>query len=293
MKKTFFLLLLLFAQRSGAQNFYEGFDNVISLYTSGGWFSINNSSPSNTNIWFTDADNFTAHSGASNSCISAGWYCTDTVGTGDASVWLFTPPLMLHNGDTLSFYTISYNNADYADRLEVRLNTTNTDTTVGTTSTSVGNYTGLLLTVNPTLNNTDYPQVWTKYEMVLATIPGGAKMGRIAFRYNVPNTGGMGINGSVVGIDDVELKSIVSGIETHVVSPFIVYPNPVSGVAHISGNDVLQSVTLRDAQGRICVKADHVFSGQYDLDVQALPAGVYLLETVSGQGVFSQRIVVE
>src|SRR5688572_13500797 len=88
----------------------EGFDDCFDLFTNGGWFSLNRSNPNNSNIWYQDAGNFTAYSGAANSSITAGWYCTDNTGTGDASVWLFTPPVNLNNGDTISFYTISYNN---------------------------------------------------------------------------------------------------------------------------------------------------------------------------------------
>lgn len=292
MKKIYLLILSFATLQTYAQVFTEGFDDVTDLYLNENWFSINNSDPNNTSIWFQDGGNFTAHSGAAGSCISAGWYCTDTAGTGDASVWLFTPPMMLHNGDTMSFYTISYNNADFPDRMEVRLNTTSTDTAVGSTSTSVGNYTGLLLTINPSLNVTDYPMVWTKYEVLVLGVPGGMGMGRIAFRYVVPNTGGMGVNGSVVGIDDFRYSHYMTGIEENDNIAFDVYPNPVSDQVYIRSNSVLQNVRVRDVQGKICQTAANIQATQYRLDVSGLERGMYLLEMETANGRAVERLVV-
>jgi len=265
----------------------EGFDDCFALYTSGGWFSLNRSNPNNSNIWYQDAGNFTAFSGAANSSITAGWYCTDNSGVGDASVWLFTPPVYLANGDTISFYTISYNNSTYADRMELRLNTTTTDTFVGTTSTSVGNYTTLLLTINPTLDNVSYPETWTKYTTIVSGITPGN--GRIAFRYDVTNTGGSGTNGSVVGIDDFHFRSAVLGTnELKEEAGFNLYPSPVSDFLNIEVDIIVSSYSIITVSGQSVIQ-ENSFSKR--IDVTSLPKGMYLIKLQGEQGVMTRQFI--
>jgi Secretion system C-terminal sorting domain len=273
-----------------AQSISEGFDNVFGLYTSGNWFTKNNSNPNNGNIWYQDAGNFTAYSGATNSSITAGWYCTDTVGTGDASVWLFTPPVILNNGDSISFYTISYNNAVYPDRMELRLNTTTTDTLVGTTETSVGNYTTLLLTINPSLDFTSYPMVWTKYSVALTGMSGNP--GRIAFRYMVPNTGGSGTNGSVVGIDDFYFKSILTSThELESESALNVFPNPALDQLTVNTHENSEGrYSIYDASGKIVLTGS---SADQKINVAQLDKGIYTIKLITKTGSYSQKFVKE
>lgn len=284
--------LILLCSQGFAQSFTENFDNIPALYSSGGWFSLNRSNPSNSNIWYTDPGNFTPYSGGTGSCISAGWYCTDTVGTGDASVWLFTPSVMLHNGDTISFYTISYNNAEYPDRLELRLNTANMGTFVGTTETSVGDFTDLQLTINPALDTVNYPMVWTRYSVLLTTVPGGAAMGRIAFRYVVPNTGGTGINGSVVAIDNFKLRSVLESVgENGKIPLFSVSPNPAADFILVQGREPLRSIVLKDARGKTCKTISGINADRCKVELHELPSGVYFLRVESLSGITSDKIV--
>ena len=284
MKYIFLVSAILFFALSGkSQNINEGFNNVFSLYSSGNWFTINNSNPSNSNIWYQDFGNFTANSGPANSSITAGWYCTDTVGVGNTSVWLFTPPVVLNNGDSISFYTISYSNNYYPDRMELRLNTTSTDTSVGTTETSVGNYTTLLLTINPLLDTINYPLVWTKYSVVLSGMSGNP--GRIAFRYLVPNTGGSGTNGSVVGIDDFSFKSILTGINQHDVEKDIsIFPNPVVDLLTISlQENINANYFIYDVSGKLTLNGT-LSGNQTQLNVQTLEKGIYKIKFASFNG---------
>jgi hypothetical protein len=283
--------LILLCSQGFAQSFTENFDNIPALYSSGGWSSVNHSNPSNGNIWYTDQGNFTPYSGGTGSCISAGWYCTDTVGTGDASVWLFTPAMMLHNGDTISFYTISYNNAEYPDRLELRFNTTNTGTFVGAAETSVGDFTDLRLTINPALDMINYPMEWTKYSVFLNAIPGGATMGRIAFRYVVPNTGGSGINGSVVAIDNFKLRSVLESVEEEKNTLFSVSPNPATDLVQVQGHEMLRTIVLKNIQGKTCRTISNINSDRCKIELQDMPAGLYLLEVESLNGISSRKII--
>ncbi len=198
------LLLPLIGVCAGlhATTLFEGFDNVGTL-AGAGWVITNNSSPIGTTSWFQGNPGvFTANSGATNSYIAANFDNAADTG-GDISDWLITPELTMNNGDLLSFFTGS-ENAGFADRLQVWLSSSGASTNVGATSTSTGDFTTLLLDINPTLNPAGYPAPWTQEQLTLAL--GGVTDGRLAFRYFVGDTT---TNGDYIGIDDVSLSSAV------------------------------------------------------------------------------------
>lgn len=287
--KLFFIGCAILPFASKTQTINEGFDNVLSLY-SNGWWATNNSNPTNANIWYQDGGNFTAFSGAANSSITTGWYCTDNSGTGDASNWLFTPPVNLYNGDTLRFYTISFNNSEYPDRLEVRLNVSGSDTIVGSTSTSVGNYTNLVLTINPSLDTASYPLIWTPYEIVLSGLPGG--QGRIAFRYNVPNTGGSGVNGSVIGIDDFEfVPGALTVKNDELQSKWQLFPNPANDeIIVLMANESVSAIRIYNAQG-IVVYSKNSFGERITIDISELQDGIYFFESRTDKSITRKSFV--
>ncbi len=187
------------AYRSPAA-FSEGFD-TIALLPGQGWFTQNNSSPPGTNGWFQGNPNvFPAHVGATNAYIGANFQNTSGVGT--ISNWLLTPVLNLADGDTFSFWTRTVTNNPFPDRLELRLSLAGASTNVGTLATDVGDFTALLLSVNPNLTRPGYPDVWTQFSVNLSGIPSGAT-GRFAFRYWVTDGGPLGDNSNYIGIDTV------------------------------------------------------------------------------------------
>ena len=72
--------------------------------------------------------------------------------TVNCSNWLISPEMTVKNGDQLNFYTRTYEKpAIAADRLQVRLNEVNSFADVGSDSNSVGNFTNLILDINPSL----------------------------------------------------------------------------------------------------------------------------------------------
>lgn len=177
----------------------EGFDNVAAL-TSSGWFMQNNSQPTGTTGWFQgNPDVFTAQAGATNSYIAANF--NNTSGTGTISNWLLTPTVTFNNGDQIKFYTRTQTDSTLPDRLEVRLSTNGSSTDVGTTATSVGDFTTLLLTINPNLEQSGYPQTWTQYTLTLSGLPAAGVTARAAFRYFVTNAGPTALNANYIGID--------------------------------------------------------------------------------------------
>jgi hypothetical protein len=182
----------------------EGFNGTIPPT---GWVTQNNSSPLGTTGWFAgSAATFPSFSGAG--YIAANYENTDPVGSGTISNWLISPVQNLKNGDLITFYSRIPAGTEYPDRLEVRLSSAGTSSNVGATATSVGDFSTLLLSINPTLVTGVYPKVWTQFT---ATVSGLAAptSGKIAFRYFVTDGGGNAANSNYIGIDDVSY--IVTG----------------------------------------------------------------------------------
>jgi hypothetical protein len=153
-----------------------------------------------------------------NDFISCDVTCVNTAG--DISAWLITPPLTIKNGDSLTFYTRTQDDSQFPiftkDRLQVRLNKTDGSANVGSTPSSVGNFTTLLLDTNPAYienDNGGHPYLdWTLQKIKFTGLAAPITNARIAFRYYGISAG---INGgtsganyaSIVGIDNVVFGS--------------------------------------------------------------------------------------
>ena len=190
---------------SNAQSFTEGFDDLNNLPD---WYLDNLSDvPSATYGWGGgNTASFNAQAGATDSYLSCNYQSTESVTPATISNWLFTPSRVLNNGDVISFYTRIPAGTVYPDRLQVRLSTNGNSVNAGTTSTSVGDFTTLLLEINPTLNTTSYPQTWTQFTITISGLS-GPTAGRIAFRYFVTNGGANGANSNYIGIDTYSYTS--------------------------------------------------------------------------------------
>jgi hypothetical protein len=187
------------ASASQAQvTFYEDFDTFLPA----GWVQQNNSVSPQT-PW-TQATTIAAPPGLSATYANANFGSTGvtTATGGNISNWLITPTLTLTDGQFISFWTVSA--GQFADNLQVRWSTTGSD--VGSTFTDVGDFTTLLLDINPTLSATGYPTAWTNVSIPVSGIGVGVS-GRLAFRYFVPDGGINGNNSNGIGIDGVAVAS--------------------------------------------------------------------------------------
>jgi hypothetical protein len=191
------LLFALSQAMQAATVLSENFDSFSSLLA-GGWTVVNNSTGAgaNTTSWFQgNPANFSAQAGAANSYAAAN-YLNASFG-GNINDWLLTPVLSLANGSTISFYTQS--DGALPDRLEVRFSANGS-------SANVADFTNLLLTVNSGLTGAGYPTTWTQFNINIAGLPAGFSIGRLAFRYNVPDTS---TNGDYIGIDTLLVTTAV------------------------------------------------------------------------------------
>lgn len=198
---------VVFAQSALGQNISEGFDTVSSNTGTPlpGWVSINNSSPPGSTQWFQgNPDVFASHMGEPNSYIGANFNATQATNT--ISLWLISPQRTYNNGDVVKFWTRTVEKSLYPDRLQVRLSTNGNSTNVGGTATSVGDFTNLLLDINPALEPGGYPELWTEETITISGL-GGPTNGRLAFRYFVTDGGPTGANSNYFGIDTLTIGS--------------------------------------------------------------------------------------
>lgn len=174
----------------------EGFDSVLPA----GWSQQNLSTPvgSNPNWFQGNTGVFSSQSGSANSYIAANF--NSVAGANIISNWLFTPQLVLSNGDVVSFWTRTVDVPFFPDRLQLRLSTNGASTNVGATNTSVGDFTTLLLDINPGYSTSGYPNVWTNFSVTISGLSGPSN-GRLAFRYFVEDGGPAGNNSDYIGID--------------------------------------------------------------------------------------------
>ncbi len=191
------VLALVFCAAAQAGALVENFDDISTL-TSSGWAMVNNSSPLGTTGWFQgNAAVFSAQAGAADSYVAANWLNADLLG-GNVSNWLIMPVMTVSNGAQLTFYTRTEVEALPGDNLEVRLSTNGSSTNVGSTDTSVGDFTTVLVAVP--VSGT-YPDGWTQYTVTLSGLSGPTDV-RIAFRYWITDTT---VNGDYIGIDTLQL----------------------------------------------------------------------------------------
>jgi hypothetical protein len=193
------------AAPASAQVLTENFNNPTTLLNRG-WFTQNSSpSPDSGGSWGPGGGLFDPPASAPN----GSYWATDVTATSDQSAtgvtlsdWLGTPVLNINNGDRISFFTRTRNPEEGPSRLEIRLSTNGASTNVGTTPTSVGDFTTVLGTVNPSLAANVYPTSWTQFTFTVSGLAGPAT-GRIAFRYFITYGGFNAPNGDTIGLDSV------------------------------------------------------------------------------------------
>lgn len=187
----------LHAAPAHADNFLtEDFDDVSTLAAKG-WVQVNDSSPAVPgDPWFQgNTGVFDSESGAPDSYVATNYTSAGFGGT--VSNWLILPELTLNGFNVFSFSTRSA--GAFPDRLEVRLSTNGA-------STSLGDFSTLLLTINPALNAGGYPDAWTTFTLNLASALGPLGVnGRLAFRYFIDDNS---VNGDYVGIDSVNVSAV-------------------------------------------------------------------------------------
>jgi len=172
----------------------------------------------------------------------------------------------------MTFWTRTVTTPFLPDRLQVRMSTSGASTNVGATATSVGDFTTLLLDINPTYTTTGYPNTWTQFTVTVSGLV-SPTTGRMAFRYFVENGGPNGVNSDYIGIDTVQYTCNQPPTPTPTPTPT---PISISGAISYCTNpvpDPVPNVTLTltgSASGSTLSDA----SGNYAFSSLA-PGGTY------------------
>jgi hypothetical protein len=259
-------LCLLSFESTFSQAINEGFSNVAGL-TAAGWNQQNLSTPIGSNPNWVQGDPvnmpFSANSLPANSFISANF--NSVVGAATISNWLITPMLNLNNGDVLSFYTRGTGSI-YADNLQVRLSTNGSSTNVGASNISVGDFSNVLLEINPTLNAALYPAIWTQYTITISGLA-SPTTGRIAFRYFVPNGGPSGTNSDLIGIDDFVYTPVPSCNLTATASANNAMGGAPNGTVTLNVTNGTAPYTYLWASGQVTQNLSGLAPGTYSVTV--------------------------
>lgn len=276
----------------------EPFDSLPST-----WTNINNSEPVGTTSWFHPSDvieTFEAHSGDSTAYVAANFQNTSANDSGNISTWLLTPELSLVNGGVLKFWTRTEEGSLYPDRLEVRLSTNDSSIDVGTTDTSVGVFTTLLVSINDSLQVSGYPEEWTEYTIVLSGVAENST-GRIAFRYYVTDAGFTAINSSYIGLDDVSYNAILpvtfNSFNGTIKDNKVLLNWSTSNEINNKGYDVERSINGKDFSAIGFVKSNGNTSGVTNYaytDASKLPSGVlyYRLKQIDLDGAYKYSNII-
>lgn len=281
---SFLGLGLLNAQQAApaTASFTEGFDGGI-VPTDWSVQNLSSAIGTNTNCWnIFGATPWAPQAGVGH--IGANFNCV--AGAGTISGWLFSPVIMFNNGDKIKFWTRKSNGTtDFPDRVELRLSTNDTSVNAGATATSVGDFTTILVSINPTLVTGVYPQVFTEFT---GTISGLAvpTNGRVAFRYFVTNGGPSGSNSDIISIDSFSYENSTLAVDNSATSKMTVYPNPTSDFLNF--NTKVSGVQIFDVSGK---RASDVEVVNNKANVRNLPKGIYIVKFETSKGIQTQKFI--
>jgi hypothetical protein len=329
MKKLLLSISLIFAAFSAnAQNIYSyGFNSpTATMIGADGWTRTNQSTlPSTTSLWTvgtyaTSTASATnqgvfqnqvyatgatvqipnGQAGGANSFALVNYTSTTSTAATGATIsnWLISPIVSVQNGDIVTFYTrigkySATGEASFADRLQLRMSTAgafSSDPTGG--PTGVGDYTNLLVDVNPNLDLTSYPTTWGQFSYTVSGLAGPTDV-KFAFRYFVTNGGANGSNSDIIGIDTFSVDRPVANTQEFFAGNFAIQPNPVTDVFTLNAKNgvAIEKVEVLDINGRIVNQVNGSSTDAIQVNVSELNSGVYFVRVQSDLGVGTSKII--
>lgn len=160
-------------------------------------------------------------------------------------------------------------------------NVNNLEVTIGTDATVAGQTTTLATFDDYSV--TDYTQ-----QMHTFTAPSSGVY-YLGYHYTAPAHVANNFGGIL--LDAVSVNSEL-GIIDLTDSGFVMYPNPVSDVLTISNPGALiNSIEIVDLNGRIVKTIDYPGTSELQVNVSDLSAGMYLINTYSGKGLITNKVI--
>lgn len=191
----------------------EGFE-LVDVYGGGlfanGWTRQNNSDMPDLHwvqcVPVGQGGVWNAADGADGSCTLSSFASTQQDG-GTISNWIVTPLVNFAPDASVSFQTRTKPGSLFPDRLQVRACNSGPCTNLGTSAEDVGDFTTLLLDINPGEVQSGFPEDWSFYSLGFADGLPTSGSGRIAFRYYVHDSGQNGTRGNLIGLDRVVVSA--------------------------------------------------------------------------------------
>lgn len=292
-------MLLMFSAGFSQDLLSENFDGTETQLEAAGWARNNQSVPVGTTPWSKSTSTYItyftggAYNGDSATSFAFASF-NSTTGNNTISNWLMSPVVNLQNGDVISFYTrkgLSGGTTVYADRLQVRLSYNGAASVAPVGNEGLGDYTNLILTINPNLTTTDYPTSWTQYSYTVSGLS-AATDARVAFRYYVTSGGPSGANSDYIGLDQFVVNRPLKADEFFGRN-FSLYPNPASSVLHLSakGNTTVETFQITDMNGRLVQQGSSSDVSDLELQVSDLAPGVYFVSVQTAEGRGTSKFV--
>ncbi|MBV6878868.1 choice-of-anchor J domain-containing protein [Epilithonimonas ginsengisoli] len=252
------------------------------------WTFLNKSQSPSTGNWFQG--NPVVFLGNADTEYIAANYALNT-GSSVLSAWMITPNVTLKNGDVIKFFTrtTDLGATVYPDRLELRMSTGATFTAPAGTgaagASSVGSFTTLLLSVNPTLTSTGYPHTWTEYSYTVSGLSGDIAA-NLAFRYYVTGGGTTGSNSDYIGVDTFSVTRPVMAVSDVSKASMSVYPNPTAD--YLTFSQKVTSADVYDLSGKLVASPAVVDS---KIDVKSLQNGNYVVKVNTEAGSTTHKFI--
>ncbi len=269
MKKITLLVALIAVISMNAQ-LTEGFEDITTLQDNGWTFLNVSDDPVNASVpdyQQGDEATFPAFEGPGNSYIGVNF--NSTAGS-IIDNWAILPSIELIDGDTFTFYTRTAAGSTFPDALQVRISMDGDSSTLPT-ATDLGSFTTLALDINPELAQGGYPEAWELQTVTIEGVPAATDV-RIAFRYFVTDAGPAGNNSNFIGIDSVEVDSVLSLADNTIegLSTFV-----ANNALTINARNPLENVTIHAINGQVVVSQKLVNTTE-TIDISALPTGMYI-----------------
>lgn len=238
--------------------------------------------------------------GGANSFALVNYSSTTSTAASGATIsnWLISPIVNVQNGDVVTFYTrigkySATNTASFADNLQLTMSTNGSFTANPAVDPfAVGDFTNLLVEVNPSLNLTSYPATWTRYSYTVTGLSGPTDV-KFGFRYFVTDGGSAGLNSDIIGIDTFSVDRPTASTQEFFANNFSIQPNPVNDVFNLTAKNgvSLENVKVIDINGRVVNEINVSDSESIQVNVSDLNSGVYFVKVQSELGVGTSKIV--
>ena len=184
--------------------------------------------------------------------------------------WLFTPPVLLSAGETVT------------TKFWIRCATSRSmRLTVGTDNTIAAQTT--LIWANTAILNSTYAQI---------TAPTFVAPSAGLYYFGFNDISAATTNATTLRLDTINMTSVL-GTNEFLNSKFAISPNPANDFITLSNTDniIVKSISMTDLNGRVVKQVSYSDASNIQVNVADLASGMYLMNITSDQGTATKKVV--